>query len=58
MKNVERDETMAIKLMATDMDGTFLDAHPEIQSLADQIIGHHDTGSVMSYMEEIVCPSN
>ncbi|WP_201776489.1 MULTISPECIES: hypothetical protein [unclassified Streptococcus] len=49
---------MAIKLMATDMDGTFLDAHPEIQSLADQIIGHHDTGSVMSYMEEIVCPSN
>lgn len=29
-----------------------------IQSLADAIIAPHDTGSVMTYMEEIVCQSN
>lgn len=33
-------------------------AHPEIQSLADEVIGHHDTGSVLTYMEEMLCLSN
>ncbi|MCP1638626.1 Cof subfamily protein (haloacid dehalogenase superfamily) [Streptococcus gallinaceus] len=30
-------------------------AQPEIKALADEIIGDHDTGSVMTYMEEIAC---
>ena len=29
-----------------------------IQELADIVIGDHKTGSVINYMEEIVCPSN
>ncbi|MBY5034886.1 HAD family hydrolase [Streptococcus gallolyticus] len=33
-------------------------AHPEIKALADEIIGDHDTGAVMAYMEEIACQSN
>jgi hypothetical protein len=33
-------------------------AVPEIKELANLIIADHDTGSVMAYMEEIVCQSN
>lgn len=33
-------------------------AHLAIQELADTIIADHKTGSVISYMEEMVCPSN
>lgn len=33
-------------------------AHEDIQTLADEVIAHHATGSVIQYMEEIACQSN
>ncbi|MGT2911943.1 HAD family hydrolase [Streptococcus cameli] len=33
-------------------------ARPEIKLLAEHIIGPHETGSIITYMEEIVCQSN
>ena len=33
-------------------------AVPEIKEIADVVIANHDTGSVIAYMEELVCQSN
>ena len=33
-------------------------AVPEIKEIADLVIADHDTGSVIAYMEELVCQSN
>lgn len=63
---LEADEVIAFGDNSNDVEmlkfaGTAVipeNAHSAIQELADVVIGHHKTGSVISYMEEIVCQSN
>ena len=33
-------------------------AVPELKEIANLVIADHDTGSVIAYMEELVCQSN